>query len=411
MFNHKRYLLTLLSILSISFLTGCGDDDDSTPNLNVPETYAFTRNGESTVSFSGQTTRIGMAEEIVSALSDNTMTEAEIDAMFAHAEGDDDFSDASLNASGKNVRSKTAASTDFFSANATESAEIKEEFDGWIQAQVDEVFPEWSNDASDGNAGQIQEAGGGSVRYVNANGLEYNQAFGKSLIGALMTDQALNNYLGSAVLDAGTNVEDNDNGVLDGSNNYTTMEHKWDEAYGYLYGTAANTADPNATIGEDDSFLNKYIGRVEGDSDFAGIADDIFNAFKLGRAAIVAGDYETRDEQASIIREKVSEIIAIRAVYYLQTGKNGLEAASPDMAAIFHDLSEAYGFIYSLQFTRDPMTDAPYFSRSEVQGFLDKIYPTSGDNNGFWDVTTNDLQDVSEDIAAGFDFTIDQAAN
>ena len=51
-----------------------------------------------------------------------------------------------------------------------------------------------------------------------------------------MADQMLNNYLGSAVLDAGTNTADNDAGTLADGKNYTTMEHKWDEGFGYLYG-------------------------------------------------------------------------------------------------------------------------------------------------------------------------------
>ena len=123
------------------------------------------------------------------------------------------------------------------------------------------------------------------------------------------------------MLDAGDNIANNDNGVLDSDKNYTTMEHKWDEAYGYLYGTSANTADPNVTIGDDDSFLNKYVGRVENDPDFTGIAAEIYDAFRTGRAAIVAGQYDTRDEMAELIRERISTVIAVRAVYYLQQKK------------------------------------------------------------------------------------------
>ena len=104
---------------------------------------------------------------------------------------------------------------------------------------------------------------------------------------------------------------------------YTTMEHKWDEAYCYLFGVSSDESDPLATLGED-AFLNKYLSRVERDSDFEGIAQQVFDAFKLGRAAIVAGDYSVRDEQANIIRELISKVIAVRAVYYLQQGKNGI---------------------------------------------------------------------------------------
>ncbi len=395
------YTLALAGLV----LASCSSDDDSgTVNVEAPATYVFQRNGESTVSFSGQTTRIQMAEEIISALKDETKTEAVIDAMFNHQEGANDFAEADLNASGKNARSKTAASRDYFSTNTTEATQIKETFDGYIADQVNNVFPNWGVVATAGTAGQI--ADGTSTRYINEKGLELNQAFNKGLIGALMADQALNNYLGTAVLDEGTNREDNNNGTVAEGKTYTTMEHKWDEAYGYLYGTAADRENPNPTIGSGDSFLNKYIGRVEGDSDFEGIAADIWNAFKLGRAAIVAKNYDVRDAQADIIKQKISEVIAIRAVYYLQQGKGNLNPA--DMGPAFHDLSEGYGFIYSLRFTQNPTTGTSYFTRAEVDGFINDLM--SDGANGLWDVTPATLDAISNAIAAKFDFTVAQAA-
>ncbi len=406
-------LLNLICLSGVLLLGSCSDDDDNNlgNQIDEPATYVFERNGESTVSFGGQTTRIAMSEEIISAFKKNTLDEATLDAMFAHVEGADDFSDVNLNTSDKSVRSKTAASRDYFFANITEATEIKEEFDGWIKSQVEDVFPNWATPAKAGTAGFIEEGGADpAIRYVNSKGLELNQAFAKSLIGALMTDQALNNYLGTLVLDEADNIENNNNEVVAEGKNYTTMEHKWDEAYGYLYGASEDKANPNATIGDDDSFLNKYIGRVENDKDgdFAGIAADIYNAFKLGRAAIVAKEYDVRDEQAAIIREKISEVIAVRAVYYLQQGKNGLEESVVDQASVFHDLSEGFGFIYSLQFTRNPNTNEPYFNRAEVQGFIDQLM---GGTNGLWDVTPETLQSISDDIAAKFDFTVEQAGS
>ncbi|WP_299314115.1 DUF4856 domain-containing protein [uncultured Aquimarina sp.] len=404
-----KNLIKFICISGTIILGSCSSDDDTTiVGVEAPATYEFQRDGASTVSFSGQTTRIAMAEVIISEFTDNTSTEGIIDAMFDHQENADDFEDAALNLSDKSVRSKTAASADYFSANVTDAAAIKADFDGWIKSQIDEVFPNWAIPATAGNSGVLQEAGGGSNRYVNAKGLELNQAFAKSLIGGLMTDQALNNYLGTAVLDEADNIANNDNGVVVDGKSYTNMEHKWDEAYGYLYGASVNAANPNATIGADDSFLNKYIGRVEGDTDFEGIAEEIYNAFKLGRAAIVAKNYTVRDQQAAIIREKISEIIAIRAVYYLQQGKVALEASIIDYASAFHDLSEGYGFIYSLQFTRRSDSNAPYFTRTEVQSLIDDLM---GGTNGLWDVTPATLDAMSETIASKFDFTVAQAGS
>lgn len=373
--------------------------------IDNPTTYVFNRNGESAVSFSGQTTRILMAEEIIAKFQDETTTSELLNAMFAHVEGANDFMDADLNASDKSVRSKTAASFDFFSGNATDQALIRADFGSWIQTQVDEVYPNWNTAAAAGTAGQI--ADGTSTRYITGKGLEMNQVFNKSLIGALMVDQMLNNYISSNVLDAFEAANDAETLVTD--KNYTDMEHDWDEAYGYAFGTAADLTDPRPTIGEDDSFLNKYIGRVEDDDDFAGIADDMFQALKLGRAAIVAKDYDVRNEQAEIIRELVSEIIGIRAVYYLQQGKNALDQMTPNYGAGFHDLSEGYGFIYSLQFTRKPNSSDPYFTKAEVDAFLTDLMD-DGDN-GLWDVAPATLDEISEAIADRFSFTVEQAGS
>ena len=250
----KRLVLQI-SIIAAVF-TSCSNDDDvlnPISEVKAPLTYAFEREGESTVNFEGQTTRIEMASEYVSALLSENRTEAELDAMFAHVEGEADFSDASLNASDKNLRSKVAASADFFSVNTTLSNEIKSDFDTWIADQANDVFVNWNLTAQVGQSGQLQQAGGGAVRYINGKGFELNQIIAKSLIGALMTDQMLNNYLSPAVLDAGSNIADNDAGMVEEGKTYTTMEHKWDEAFGYLYGAEANPSSP--VIGAD-SFLN-----------------------------------------------------------------------------------------------------------------------------------------------------------
>jgi len=399
----KKFSLNLLLIVSVIFQS-CSTDDDGVNDVNqvtAPNTYSFLRNGKSTVNFEGQTTRIKMAEELVSSLKDNSSTEIKLDAMFAHVQGENDFNDDNLNLTNKSIRSKIAASADYFSANTTTSNAIKADFDNWIASQASEVFINWNTTASAGQAGQIQQAGGGSIRYINNKGLELNQAFAKGLIGALMMDQILNNYLSPKVLDKGSNLPNNDNGVLEVNQEFTAMEHKWDEAYGYLYG---NETDPEVPQLDADQFLSEYLYKLEGDPDFSEIPVTIYNAFKLGRAAIVAKSYTVRDEQAEIIRENLSKIPAVRAVYYLQAGKTNLES---DKATAFHALSEAYGFIYSLQFSRMPNSTIPYVTKTEVDGYLAQLM----EGNGFWDVTPETLDSISASIAAEFGFTTAQAAN
>jgi hypothetical protein len=400
---------SLLILAAFIFTISC-DTNNTNDEIATPESYEFTRDGQSTVSFSGQTTRIKMATELSVAMTDfDNSTEELLLEMYRNqtANGGDanPYSDPELNAATKSVKSKVAASTDFYSSNTATSVELKNQFETWISAQVNEVFPNQNVEAQPGIAGQI--ADGTSTRYVSAKGFEYNQMLAKGLIGALMTDQILNNYVSVSVLDAGTNVEDNNNEVVVDGTAYTNMEHNWDEAFGYLYGNSSNTANPNLTIGQDDSFLNAYVGSVESDEDFAGIAQIIFDAFALGRAAIVEGDYELRDEQAEILRTQISTIIGIRAVYYLQLGKTVLEQANPDFGTAFSDLSEGFGFVYSLQFTRQPGTGQPYFTKAEVDGFISLLEA----GNGLWDVTPQTLQDISVDIASKFNFTIEEASN
>ncbi|WP_405200640.1 DUF4856 domain-containing protein [Christiangramia sp. LLG6405-1] len=400
----KLFVSAFVAALTLS---SCSSDDDSDilneKNIDVPVSYDFTRNGESTVNFEGQTTRLQMSAELLSNFTDfDNASEEMLLNMFANENSP--FANEDLNASSKSIKSKVAASNLYFSTNNVEASEIKSDFESWITEQMTTVKANKDMLAEAGQAGQIAQ--GTRVRYVNGKGLELNHAFAKSLIGGLLADQILNNYLSQPVLDEADNRLNNDDELPEEGKNYTTMEHKWDEAYGYLYGDPSIPAsNPNSILNEsDDRLLFSYLGQVDEDEDFAGLAEETFEAFKTGRAAIVAGDYVVRDEQVAIIRENISKTIAVRAVYYLQDGKNLL--ANGEFGAAFHALSEGYGFLYSLRFTNDPMTNMPYVSVSDINNFKDQLL--SG--NGFWEVSPDTLDSISEKIAAEFDFSVAEAA-
>jgi hypothetical protein len=387
-------------------LVSCSQDDDGAvvnPGVDTPSDYTFLREENSTVNYNGQTTRLEMTKELLSSFNDfDTATEESLSNMFSNE--NNPFSSEDLNSSSKSIKSKIAASKAYFSNNAVKSSEIKNDFDTWISQQVNQVFPNKDVLAEPGVAGQI--ADGTSTRYVNGQGLELNQIFAKSLIGALQVDQMLNNYLSTAVLDEGDNMARNDQAQVEEGKNYTSMEHKWDEAYGYLYGDPSiPTANPNSVLNEsEDKLLFNYLGRVDADSDFEGIAEETFEAFKLGRAAIVGGNYELRDQQAAIIQENISTVIAVRAVHYLQGAKKAIN--NGEMGAAFHELSEGFGFLYSLRFTHNPVTDQPYISQSELDIYMDQLLA----EDGFWDVTPETLDTISENIAGAFSFTVGEAA-
>lgn len=400
----KKILTSL--VLGGLALTSCTSDDPvipEEPNLEVPAEYSFMRDGTTSISYTGQTQRLGMVKELFSSFHDfGNSTQSSMTNMFSNE--NDPFSKAELNETSKSIKSKVAASKLYFSTNTVESNEIKADFEDFINIQANQVFPNENELAAPGKAGQI--AAGSSERYVDGKGLEADQAFAKGLIGALVADQMLNNYLSAEVLDEGDNLSNNEEENTEEGKNYTTMEHKWDEAYGYLYGDSSiPSEDPNSVLNNsDDILLFKYMGSVNNDSDFEGIAEETFEAFKTGRAAIVAGDYELRDEQVEIIRKNISTVIAVRAIYYLQAGKNQLADGHEGVA--FHSLSEGYGFVYSLRFTHNPETGAPYISAENVENYLEQLMA----GNGFWDVTPETLDAISEDIASAFDFSVAQAA-
>ena len=128
----------------------------------------------------------------------------------------------------------------------------------------------------------------------------------------------------------------------------------------------------------------------EGDlsEEFKRKAATVFEAFKLGRAAIVAGAYDVRDAQANIIKIQLSKIIGYKSVDYL----NGYmsKMAAGNTADAFHALSEGYGFIMSLQFTNDG-DENPYFTKTAVDAMLANMAD-------FWTVSDTDLSAMVSDI-------------
>ena len=403
--NHKSFIYFFAISL---FVTSCAKEDDpeiitntvteyvtvtetvtvtvevpttitQTVTVEIPYSYEFARAGKSTVSFSGQTARLNMADELYAALNTNTFTKAQMLEMFNDGTG---FSGEGLNTSGKKMGNKTAGSP-------LASATVKPQFDAMITDFADNVIPNWATDAANGQAGVLTDVT--RTIHVNAKGHEIDQTFIKGIIGAMTLDQIVNNYITPYQLDSGTRTADNTSKTLSSGKDYTDMEHKWDEGFGYLYGQEADATrlDLGLSPTGNGTTLNKYFKKVNASS-HPGMAILVFDAFRRGRAYIVANQYDKRDEQAEIIKKELSKLIAQKAVDYI----NGYmsKIADGNTADAFHALSEGYGFIMSLQFTNDG-TDTPYFSNSEVNAFL-----ASMDN--FWTVENSTLESIRDEVKA-----------
>ncbi len=364
----KNLILKSMLISLAIFAFSCDSDNDegsSTPTIVAPDSYEFTRDGVSSVSFSGQTTRLNQAEELYSALNSSSATESGLDLMFnGDGNGSAGFADESLNGTSKIIGSKTSSST------LAGSATTKARFDAMITDFATNVVPNWNTDASAGTAGAISTPDGASTYHLNAMGQEIDQLFFKGLIGAFTLDQIVNNYIHPNQLDSGSRIDDNDNDVLSGDNNYTDMEHKWDEGFGYLYGLEGdNLSAAGSSPSGNGSLLMKYFKKVNDEGGYEpGIGQVVYDAFIMGRTAIVNKNYELRDQQAAIIKVELSKVIGYYAIHYMNDYVAKLEAGN--VAKAHHSLSEAWGFLLSLQFTNNG-NDEPFMDRSTVEYFLD----------------------------------------
>ena len=354
-----------LSLAIFAFSCDSDNDNNDSNTIVAPDSYEFTRNGESSVSFSGQTTRLMQAEELYAALNSSEATETGLDLMFnGDSNGSAGFADASLNGTSKIIGSKTAAST------LAGSATTKARFDNMITDFATNVVPNWGSDAGVGQAGAISTPDGANTYHLNAQGQEIDQLFFKGLIGAFTLDQIVNNYIHPNQLDSGTRIDDNDNDVLSGDNNYTDMEHKWDEGFGYLYGLEGdNLASAGTTPSGSGSLLMKYFKKVNDEGGYEpGIAQTVYDAFIMGRTAIVNKDYALRDQQAAIIKVELSKVIGYYAIHYMNDFVSKLEAGN--VAGAHHSISEGWGFLLSLQFTNNG-NDEPFMDKATVEYFLD----------------------------------------
>jgi hypothetical protein len=405
----KKITLSALPLLLLA-ITSCSNEDTPTQevvNYTVPTTYKFERNAVTSVDYSGQTSRLLMLDEMgnyfkTAATNGTVADDVVLSDMYTNTNNRFTAS-TNLAAAGKQLKDKTAASKDYFTLNLgggsiTEQISVRNLFQSTF---ADAKLASQGTKAAAGVAGVYLD--GTSKRLFAANGLEPAQVLLKGMMGACFMDQISNNYLSLNKLDEAKNKENNTAKVLEAGKSYTTMEHNWDEAYGYIYGADNLSVTPNVY-----KLWSSYINQVNADVDFNTLKADIDLAFRKGRAAITANDYATRNAQIDVIKAKLAMIPAVRAVFYLQEGKVKL-AQGDGGAKAFHALSEGYGFIMSLRYTNKPGTNNPYFSKAEVDTMLTLLM--SG-QNGLWSIDTlgAKLDTISTQIATKFGFTVAQAA-
>ena len=355
-------LLTPCLLISCIFLISCDDDNDGGPSLQVPDTYEFTRNGQSSVFYGGQTDRLNQTAEIKAYFQKGDKKEITLSAevllaMYENAGGDGEGNFSFT--SDRQLKNKT------FPADVAFFEDLFADAQSASQAGLD---------AADGTAGFITRKNGNTI-LVNANGHEYTQTFEKGIMGSVFLHQIFNVYMTDTRV--GDDVE---NTELDGSNNYTPMEHHWDEAFGY-WGVPVN-------FPQNTDNLRYFANYSNGRDPLIGSNDMLMDAFLTGRAAIVAKNYPVKNEQRDIIYKGFELVTAATAVHYLNTAKGLLGEGEASLGEAFHALSEGYMFIRALRISpKTRITDA---------ALTDILETHVGEN--FWDLPETNLSGLDTAI-------------
>ena len=368
----KNLITTALLGFSLA-LASCSDDDVTL--LPVPETYEFTREGQSTVSYQGQTDRLNMLSEIKAYVKRGDAGET-IDAsvlLNMYANENSPFSSAELNASSKQLKNKTFIADvqffeDLFVAAETISSDV---------AQNNTV-------ATEGQGGLLTRNNGNTI-LVNEKGWEFTQFIEKGLMGAVFYNQIFNSYLTDEKI--GNDVE---NTVLVDGENYTPMEHHWDEAFGY-WGVPVDFPQGDPVLESDENrFWANYTNSLDV---LLNVNEPLMNAYLTGRTAIVNKTYDIKDEQRAIIYDLHELVSAATAVHYINSAIQDLQFDGHE-GDFFHHISEAYTFVKAVSYSPNKkLTDED----------LDQILNTHfGTNADFWTATVAGLQNAKALITAEY---------
>ncbi|WP_207514314.1 DUF4856 domain-containing protein [Longitalea luteola] len=335
----KKSIPTLTAIACSLFITSC-DKDNGAPSYTIPATYSFdnVEFAEATASINmwqgfqfylGRGATRQLSQDTVNYLWNNTNN-----AFTAEFINNLPNTPQQLNTSGFNLASKT-----------TDAPIIKALADSMVK-----ISQFYNTPGSEGKPGKQ------GSRVFNHSGVEFNQLVAKGMMGALVLSKVIQH------LDAAANADNNT--VTPGKG--TAMQHEWDMAFGYVgiptdYDSSRSYAstDVNRPLAVGGYFAErgKYIKA----------GHTVFEAFRKGRAAIAAKDYQARDAAAATIKDFLEKALAA-ACYYYVTSPQGKTVKSDQL----HELSEGRGFIIALNYRASNSK----LSASNYQALVDLLGPT-----------------------------------
>ena len=214
--------LMFLSSLMLFVIVGCSSDDDNDDDgaalIDTPTEYSFEsrfNSGESSVSYSGQVVRNLLINDIKTQMGADAGSgnPATLVSMMAN----DNANQAILSSAGdmSTVQSKYH---DISSSHLNDRLTAVDSY----------IIPGYNANATALVNGWVQESVvNGKTRLTGDNaGIRLDQITQKTLWGAVSYWQATSKYM--------SKIPTDDNSMASGDDNYTAMEHHWDESFGYF---------------------------------------------------------------------------------------------------------------------------------------------------------------------------------
>tara|TARA_A100001015_G_scaffold231309_1_gene261862 strand:+ start:170 stop:1450 length:1281 start_codon:yes stop_codon:yes gene_type:complete len=337
---------------SSGFLTSNLVNGDSLKLLNfsIPTSYD-TEGSLAPGTYYGQKRRLAQLQEIKDS-SRNEPIKWDIRAALAN-ENQNMFKSDEAQGS-ENIRTKIDE-LNFDNGNTSVADDIASLSDSLVQSSQ----ANYRSIAANGTAGMITT--GDKKRHVSANGLEYAEILEKSLYGALLYDQMVDDYLS----DSQSGVDNEEGNNILSAEDYelygTERQHKFDEAFGYFGAEAATYPNQSNSSNGDGIFLANYIFDFSDETEAmygVNLAKATMNAFVVGRSVLKAGqgnDFAQENINEELFNAARADIklyveagMAASAIHYLNEAITDVSEAEK-----LHHLSEAMGFIYAMSFNSD----------------------------------------------------------
>ena len=351
-------LRTFALLLLVFGMSSCSDDDNPTPQYQIPTTYNFEN-----VSYSGQIQRLAMMKEMkdymaTSQSAGNTLDATRLKAMYANAMG--------AQFSGSYDDSKQLKGKTF--------EQVQSDFEGLMDELT--TASQSTTMGSMGTSGVIESLDGAKSYLVGDDGLDHAQMIEKGLMGACFYYQATAVYFGADRMNV-------DNTTVEAGEG-TAMEHHWDEAFGYLGVPIDFPTNSDGLF-----FWGDYSNKRDA---ILGSNQSLMNAMLKGRAAISNDDLDVRDEAIEEARAAWELVAVGSALHYL----NDVLAKFDDMALRSHSGSEAIGFIYSLQFNPSKKV-----MNTQVDELLTLVAGSADFSTmNLYNATTVNIQEAKDKLAA-----------